>query len=305
MKNDTTAPPISDKEHEEILFQYHRLREEILHNDVMSMQQLAAVLVLVGVIMGFAFSDKIEEKNIILKSLCFVIASGISSFGFLQHVDRIRTTFKIASFMRIFLEEHTTQLKWERRLQEFRTLKKDDADPRSFAFLSLYGVVIFINFILALGFFYESEKTDFFQEVSNLVSNPKQHFNATVFYATLLYLVVLTALFYSVISKYRRAVIKNKETYDANWNMILQKERIGGIEEILKKYKTEKGLAAQSLADLIAAGYLAEIPYDPLTGKQDWIVKTGQNGELKIESNSRSIQSSVNRKFGIFVSSFF
>ena len=50
----------------------------------------------------------------------------------------------------------------------------------------------------------------------------------------------------------------------------VQKQNLQTINKLIEAYKLDKREAPQDLHDLVTAGYLPELPKDPMTGKDDW-----------------------------------
>jgi general secretion pathway protein G len=48
------------------------------------------------------------------------------------------------------------------------------------------------------------------------------------------------------------------------------KQNLFTLNRVIEAYREDKGTSPQSLDDLKTAGYLHEIPVDPMTGKPDW-----------------------------------
>ena len=46
------------------------------------------------------------------------------------------------------------------------------------------------------------------------------------------------------------------------------------MRQLLDYYASDKGKRPQSLDDLVSAGYMREIPVDPITGERDWTTTT-------------------------------
>ncbi|MGB6876319.1 MAG: type II secretion system protein [Candidatus Acidiferrales bacterium] len=46
------------------------------------------------------------------------------------------------------------------------------------------------------------------------------------------------------------------------------------MRDAIEQYTLDKQQAPQSLDDLVSAGYLREIPKDPVTGAKDWVTET-------------------------------
>ncbi len=49
------------------------------------------------------------------------------------------------------------------------------------------------------------------------------------------------------------------------------------MRSLLDQYAADKQKLPQSLDDLVAAGYMRELPQDPITGQKDWTVTTGED----------------------------
>ena len=49
------------------------------------------------------------------------------------------------------------------------------------------------------------------------------------------------------------------------------------MRKLLDQYAADKGKLPQSLNDLVSAGYLREIPVDPMTGERNWIEVPGED----------------------------
>ena len=49
------------------------------------------------------------------------------------------------------------------------------------------------------------------------------------------------------------------------------------MRKVVDQYAADKGKLPQSLEDLVSAGYLREVPIDPMTEGRDWNVEMGQD----------------------------
>jgi general secretion pathway protein G len=64
------------------------------------------------------------------------------------------------------------------------------------------------------------------------------------------------------------------------------------LRKAIDLYAADKGKPAQSLDDLVSAGYLREVPLDPMTSERDWTVVSGEDpGSLTSESGITDIHS--------------
>lgn len=104
---------------EELMAEYNHLRQEILNSHGITMQIMTFTTVLVGVLMGFAFSNEVTDYT--LKALLFMLAGIIGIIGYVQDGDRMRSVYMIGSYIKTFIEPDLTYIQWETRLPEFRT----------------------------------------------------------------------------------------------------------------------------------------------------------------------------------------
>jgi general secretion pathway protein G len=49
------------------------------------------------------------------------------------------------------------------------------------------------------------------------------------------------------------------------------------MRKLIDQYAADKGQLPQSLDDLVTAGYMRELPVDPITRERDWNVATGED----------------------------
>ncbi len=63
---------------------------------------------------------------------------------------------------------------------------------------------------------------------------------------------------------YQQSVIRSKEA--------ALKQDLTVMRQAIEQYTLDKQTAPQSLDDLVSAGYLREIPTDPMTRQKDWRV---------------------------------
>jgi hypothetical protein len=102
----------------ELISEHEALRREILHNETVVMQTVTSTIAIVSAIMGFAFSNIVEDLR--AKSFLFFAAESIVIIAMTQSLDKVRLTYLIASYLRVFTEAKLHHLKWETRLSEFR-----------------------------------------------------------------------------------------------------------------------------------------------------------------------------------------
>jgi len=55
------------------------------------------------------------------------------------------------------------------------------------------------------------------------------------------------------------------------------KQELKKIRRLIDQYALDKQQLPRSLDDLVQAGYVREIPIDPITQKRDWHIKMGED----------------------------
>jgi general secretion pathway protein G len=69
--------------------------------------------------------------------------------------------------------------------------------------------------------------------------------------------------------QYQKSVTHAKET--------VLRDNLYQLRKAIDLYGADKGKLPQSLDDLAAAGYIRDIPIDPITGEKDWVVEMGED----------------------------
>ena len=49
------------------------------------------------------------------------------------------------------------------------------------------------------------------------------------------------------------------------------------MRKLIDEYAADKGKLPQSLDELVTAGYMREVPKDPITDTADWAIATGDD----------------------------
>jgi general secretion pathway protein G len=106
------------------------------------------------------------------------------------------------------------------------------------------------------------------------VTNPRGRFGgrsvALMAGFTLIELMVVAAIIAILASvaavRYDRSVTRAKEA--------ALHHDLSVMREAIEQYTLDKQQAPQSLDDLVSAGYLRQIPDDPVTGAKDWVTET-------------------------------
>jgi general secretion pathway protein G len=78
--------------------------------------------------------------------------------------------------------------------------------------------------------------------------------------------IILAAI---VLPQYQKTILATREA--------VLREDLYKMRTLLDQYAADKQKLPQSLDDLVAGGYLRELPKDPITGQADWTVLTGED----------------------------
>jgi general secretion pathway protein G len=85
-------------------------------------------------------------------------------------------------------------------------------------------------------------------------------------------LFVIVILASIAIPQYQKTIQHARET-------VLQ-DNLHQMRRMVSQYAADKGKLPQSLDDLVTAGYIQEIPIDPMTDQKDWVTETGEDPNL-------------------------
>src|SRR5712692_3795591 len=90
---------------------------------------------------------------------------------------------------------------------------------------------------------------------------------------TLLELMIVISILIILVSvalpQYQKTITHARET--------ILHDDLFKMRSLIDQYAADKGKLPQSLDDLVTAGYLRELPIDPITDKKDWNVVTGED----------------------------
>lgn len=71
------------------------------------------------------------------------------------------------------------------------------------------------------------------------------------------------------VTSYQHIQSKARET--------ILKQDLQTLRKMIDQYAADKERLPQSLDDLVAAGYIREVPIDPITGQKDWVLDMGED----------------------------
>ncbi|HKP36373.1 MAG TPA: prepilin-type N-terminal cleavage/methylation domain-containing protein [Pyrinomonadaceae bacterium] len=87
--------------------------------------------------------------------------------------------------------------------------------------------------------------------------------------------------------QYQKTILHARET--------VLRDDLFRIRMLIDQYAADKGKLPQSLEDLVSAGYMREIPTDPITDQKDWQIIsgddpfTGESGMTDVHSSSGEV----------------
>jgi general secretion pathway protein G len=89
--------------------------------------------------------------------------------------------------------------------------------------------------------------------------------------------------------QYQKTIMHARET--------VLKDDLFSMRKLIDQYSADKGKLPQSLDDLVTAGYMREVPRDPITDTKDWAIQTGDDpysteggtGVIDVHSSSSEV----------------
>ena len=99
-------------------------------------------------------------------------------------------------------------------------------------------------------------------------------------------IIILAAV---ALPQYQKTVMHARET--------VLKDDLFRMRALIDQYAADKGKLPQSLDDLVTAGYIREVPKDPITDNKDWNADTGEDpysteggsGVINVHSSSADV----------------
>jgi general secretion pathway protein G len=79
-------------------------------------------------------------------------------------------------------------------------------------------------------------------------------------------IIILAAI---ALPQYQKTILATREA--------VLRDDLNKMRSLLDQYAADKQKLPQSLDDLVTAGYLRELPVDPMTGQKDWAIVTGDD----------------------------
>jgi general secretion pathway protein G len=79
-------------------------------------------------------------------------------------------------------------------------------------------------------------------------------------------IIILAAV---ALPQYQKTIMHARET--------VLRDDLFRMRSLIDQYSADKGKLPQSLDDLVSAGYMREVPTDPITDQKDWNIVTGDD----------------------------
>jgi general secretion pathway protein G len=101
-------------------------------------------------------------------------------------------------------------------------------------------------------------------------------------------IIILAAI---ALPQYQKTILATREA--------VLRDDLYNLRKLLDQYAADKQKLPQSLDDLVASGYMRNLPVDPMTGQADWTVNTGEDpnsnsgeqGVVDVHSSSADVSS--------------
>jgi general secretion pathway protein G len=102
---------------------------------------------------------------------------------------------------------------------------------------------------------------------------------------------ILVILAMIAVAQYNKTVLAAKEA--------TLRDNIYQLNKMVDQYAADKGKLPQSLEELVSAGYIQELPVDPITGERNWNTEFGDDpgstessqGIVRVRSLSNDLSS--------------
>ena len=111
---------------------------------------------------------------------------------------------------------------------------------------------------------------DFGLRIADLKGIPRNQKSAGFTLLELMIVISIIIILAAVaLPQYQKTIMHARET--------VLKDDLFRMRSLIDQYAADKGKLPQSLDDLVTAGYIREVPKDPITDEKDWNVATGED----------------------------
>lgn len=229
----SSGADIQTEKQRELLFEYEQLRKEILANFSLGVQILGGTVTFVAVIMTLGFSEAVKSN--LAKAALFFVAESISFIGMLQTLSLAHSTFRIASYLRVFTEAELEGIKWETRLHDFRGVENQPYREVTGSVRYTYAFVVIVNFVLGSAFALLDAVPGYdfrgFINLHKLVLSGLYNSPLTGVFIVIT-LMITVYLLVPAWKQYGSFVIRYDDTYKSTWGDIRKKEAQRLLAEI-------------------------------------------------------------------------
>jgi hypothetical protein len=171
--------------------------------------------------MTLGFSGAV--KSYLAKAALFFVGESIVFIGMLQALNLANSTFRIASYLRVFIETELADVKWETRLHAFRRVKNQPYKEVTHSARYTYAFMVIVNFVLGSVFALLDAAPGFdlrgFINLPELVLNGFNNSPSTGVFIVLALTITVYLLVFAW-KQYSRVVIQYDNTYGDIWSKI-------------------------------------------------------------------------------------
>jgi general secretion pathway protein G len=109
----------------------------------------------------------------------------------------------------------------------------------------------------------------------------RQHSRGFTLIELMIVISMILILIAIAIPSYNQSIIRSREA--------VLRQNLFTLRSLISQYTLDKQKAPQSLDDLVSAGYIKQIPNDPMTGKPDWTVDQEQDTVMSVDQQEPGI----------------